>query len=137
MLFAAAMTVGRLTGDAVVARLGGGRVLFFGGCTTVLGIALLLTAPIPVIALSGFVLIGLGASNLVPVLFSMAGRQTSMPPQLAVAAVTTVGYAGILIGPALLGFLAHQFNLIVAFALIGALMAIIPATSWRVTARFK
>ncbi|MDN3714112.1 hypothetical protein QWZ10_24220 [Paracoccus cavernae] len=61
-----------------------------------------LGAPLTGLALAGFVLIGLGASNIVPVLFSAAGRQSVMPPALAIAAVTTVGYAGILLGPALL-----------------------------------
>ena len=87
MLFSIAMTVGRLTGDQVVAALGARRVLFWGGLLTVGGFVLLLTVRWTP-ALLGFVLIGLGASNIVPVLFSLAGRQTVMPAGLAVAAVT-------------------------------------------------
>lgn len=133
MLFAAAMTIGRLTGDAIVARLGGALVLLIGGSVAILGVIMLLTSPITVVALSGFVLIGLGASNIVPVLFSLAGRQTAMSPALAIAAVTTVGYGGILLGPALLGFVAHRFDLVIAFALLAGLLAIIPATAGIVT----
>lgn len=133
MLFAAAMTIGRLTGDAVVARMGGTRILVIGGSTAILGFILLLTSPVTAVALSGFVLIGLGASNIVPVLFSLAGRQRVMSPALAIAAVTTVGYGGILLGPALLGFLAHRFDLVIAFALLAVLLAIIPVSAGIVT----
>jgi MFS family permease len=106
MLFSAAMLVARLLGDRVVARIGGGAVLVVGGLTTMIGFAVVLLVPVTALALSGFVLIGLGAANLVPVLFSAAGRQTIMPPGLAIAAVTTTGYAGILLGPAIIGFVA-------------------------------
>jgi hypothetical protein len=50
--------------------------------------------------MAGFLLIGLGASNIVPVLFRNAGSQTAIPSALAVGAITTTGYAGILVGPA-------------------------------------
>ncbi|RWR25909.1 MFS transporter [Sinirhodobacter populi] len=135
MLFAGAMTVGRLTGDRIVARLGAARVLAVGGITSVLGIVLLLTSPVAGIALAGFVLIGLGASNIVPVLFSLAGRQKVMSPALAIAAVTTVGYGGILLGPALLGLIAHNFDLSAAFALLAVLLTVIPATARLATKR--
>lgn len=80
---------------------------------------------------------GTGASNIVPVLFSLAGRQTSMPPALAIASVTTLGYAGILLGPALLGFVAHRFDLVIAFALLALLLLIVPATARRVTSDLR
>ena len=83
MLFSVAMTIGRLTGDRVVAALGGRKVLVVGGLVTIAGLAVLVTAAWPLVALLGFVLIGIGAANLVPVLFSLAGRQTIMPAGLA------------------------------------------------------
>ncbi|WP_314189888.1 MFS transporter [Paracoccus yeei] len=132
MLFSGAMTLGRLTGDRVVARLGDARILALGGGLAVMGLGLLLAAPGPILALPGFALIGLGAANIVPVLFSLAGRQSVMPPALAIAAVTTVGYGGILLGPALLGFVARRFDLVAAFALLAVLLGIIPATARRV-----
>ena len=68
--------------------------------------------------LVGFLLVGAGASNVVPVLFSVAGRTRAMPPSLAVTAVTTLGYLGILVGPALIGFVAHLTDLRMAFYLL-------------------
>jgi acyl-CoA synthetase (NDP forming) len=62
----------------------------------------------------------------VPVLFSAAGRQTSMAPALAVAAVTSTAYAGVLTGPPLLGFIAHADGLPAAFWLVTGLLLLVP-----------
>lgn len=131
MLFSAAMTIGRLTGDRIVARLGPATVLCLGGGLAVLGFAALLLAPLPALALSGFLLIGLGAANIVPVLFSAAGRQTRMPAGAAVAAVTTIGYAGVLAGPAAIGFVAQATGLANAFWLLAALLLLVPLLAGR------
>jgi predicted MFS family arabinose efflux permease len=133
MLFAIAMTIGRLTGDRFVAKAGSAYVLIGGGLTAVSGFIVLLTIPSPPVAMAGFLLIGFGASNLVPVLFSLAGQQTTMPPGLAVAALTTTGYAGILAGPAGLGFLSQAIGLHAAFWLLAGLMALVPISARRAT----
>ncbi len=127
-LFSVAMTIGRLTGDRVVQVLGNRRTLLWGGVLTVAGFALLLVVP-GLAALAGFVLIGLGTANIVPVLFSQAGRQAAMPASLAVAAVTTIGYAGVLAGPALVGFVSQLSSLPAAFWLLAGLMALVPLCS--------
>lgn len=129
ILFSIAMTIGRLAGDRIVAAVGGTRVLLWGGLTTVLGIAAILVLPGTVAPLIGFLLIGAGASNIVPVLFSLAGRQKVMPQGLAIAAVTTTGYAGVLLGPAAVGFVSHLSSLPLAFWMLAALMAVVPATA--------
>jgi MFS family permease len=126
MLFSAAMTVGRLSGDGIVARLGARRMLIVGGLLAVIGFGVLLAMPWRPIAMAGFLMIGLGASNLVPVLFSAAGRQRTMPPALAIAAITTTGYAGILAGPAAVGFVAQAVGLTASFWLLAALMCLVP-----------
>jgi sugar phosphate permease len=91
-IFAVAMTVGRLSGDFVTKAVGDRAILYWSGLAAMAGFALLLAAPIPAVAMSGFLLIGLGSSNVVPVLIRGAGTQRAMPPGLAVAAITTVGY---------------------------------------------
>ncbi|WP_236206010.1 MFS transporter [Pseudomonas tohonis] len=130
-LFSLAMLVGRLSGDKLIARLGERRILVGGGLLATAGFALLLLAPHPLLALPGFPLVGLGAANVVPVLFTAAGRQTTMPANLAVAALTTVGYAGVLAGPALVGFVAQGLGLVTAFMILGALMLSAPLTAGR------
>ncbi len=133
ILFAIAMTVGRLLGDSLVARIGDYRTLLGGGMVAVLGFAVLLAVPVAPVALGGFVLIGLGASNLVPVLFRRAGTQSNMPPALAIGALTTLGYAGILVGPAGIGVVAKAVGLPAAFWILAALLLLVPLTARRVT----
>jgi predicted MFS family arabinose efflux permease len=127
--FAVAMTAGRLTGDRVVARFGGRRVLLAGGLCAAAGFFTAVGAPTPGAALAGFVLVGLGASNIVPILFTAAGNQRAMPASLAIAAITTIGYAGILAGPALIGLVAHLSSLEMAFAALGGALLLVAASS--------
>ncbi|MGI2035801.1 MFS transporter [Rhizobium panacihumi] len=133
MLFAIAMTAGRLCGDVITAKLGDRPTLFWGGIVAIAGFAVLLAAPGTVLAMSGFLLIGLGASNIVPVLFRRAGSQTVMPSGLAVAAITTTGYAGVLVGPAGVGFVAKHTGLPVSFWLLAALLCLVPICAGIVT----
>ncbi|MHC2626238.1 putative MFS family arabinose efflux permease [Bradyrhizobium huanghuaihaiense] len=133
IVFSIAMTVGRLGGDAVVARIGDRATLFWGSLIAIGGFVVLLTAPVAAVAMAGFLLIGLGASNLVPVLFRRAAWQTVMPTGLAVAAITTAGYAGILVGPAGVGFVARLGGLPMAFWLLAALMCLVTLSARIVT----
>ena len=132
-MFAIAMTAGRLSGDFITARVGDRAMLFWGGLATMAGFALVLSAPIASLAMSGFLLIGLGASNIVPVLFRGAGAQRAMPPGLAVAAITTAGYAGVLVGPAAIGLVANSVGLPVAFWLLAALVSAVVFSARTVT----
>jgi predicted MFS family arabinose efflux permease len=125
-LFSVGMTVGRLTGDWVVARLGRREVLAGGGVLAILGFATVLLSPATPLAMGGFLLIGLGLANVVPVLFSAAGRQRVMPPSLAIAAITTTGYVGILAGPPMVGFVARAIGLPASFWVLAGLVALVP-----------
>lgn len=133
-MFAIAMTAGRLAGDWIVKSLSGMVVVVGGGLIAAIGFLLAVFAPVPPLAFAGFLLVGIGASNIVPVLFSAAGRQTRMPASLAIAAVTTLGYAGILAGPAAIGFIAQHWSLGIAFVLVAGSMVFV-ALSWPFAAR--
>ena len=122
VVFSVAMTAGRLFGDRIVHALGGRRVILCGGSCAAGGMALAVLAPSWPFALAGFALVGAGASNIVPVLYSALGRQSAMPANLAIAAVTLFGYAGILAGPAGIGFIAHATTLPTAFLGVAALL---------------
>ena len=124
-VFSAAMVAGRLTGDAVVRRFRPAPVLRWGAGLAALGFLVLTALPSVATGLAGCVLIGLGAANIVPVLFSAAGRLPGADPGTAMAAAATPGYAGLLAGPALVGGLAQMFGLPVAIALVGALLLIV------------
>ena len=120
--FALTMTIGRLTGDRIVRRLGATRVIVFGGLTAAAGLFLATFAPSWEAALVGYALLGVGCSNIVPVLYTAVGKQTVMPESIAVPAITTLGYAGILAGPAVIGFVAHASSLSFAFGLMALLL---------------
>ena len=120
--FSLTMTFGRLTGDRIVARVGRRSVVTVGGLLAMGGIQLATLVPLWQAALLGYAMVGLGCSNIVPVLFTAVGRQTSMPQSVAVPAMSTLGYAGVLAGPAAIGFIAHHSSLPMAFLLVAALM---------------
>ncbi|BBP75889.1 MFS transporter [Pseudomonas sp. Ost2] len=120
--FALTMTLGRLTGDAIVRRLGAKRVIVIGGITAAAGLALSTLAPAWEAALLGYALVGAGCSNIVPVLYTAVGKQKVMPESIAIPAITTLGYAGILAGPAAIGFIAHASSLSLAFLLIALML---------------
>jgi MFS family permease len=120
--FALTMTAGRLMGDRIVRRLGATRVILFGGLLAAAGLFLATFAPSWEAALLGYALVGAGCSNIVPVLYTAVGKQTVMPESIAVPAITTLGYAGILAGPAVIGFVAHASSLSFAFGLMAVLL---------------
>ncbi|WP_392565277.1 MFS transporter [Utexia brackfieldae] len=128
--FAIAMTVGRLTGDLIVGRLSALKVVLSGALLAVIGFMLVIYADPLILLLLGYLLIGLGSANIVPVMFSQIGKQTSMPQMVAVPAVTTLGYIGILAGPAMIGYLAqqssiaHGFMFVTALVIVAALLAL-------------
>ena len=117
--FTLTMTIARLFGDALVARVGRQRAIVLGALLAAAGVLVLTLVTPWQASLAGYVLVGLGCANIAPALFSLAGHQTRMPGALAITAVSTLGFAGILAGPALIGFAANHFGLIAAF--IGAL----------------
>ena len=127
--FSATMTLGRMTGDKVVTRLGPHTVVVAGTLTAVLGILVAVGTPGWQSALLGYALIGAGCANVVPIMFSAVGRQDSMPQAIAVPAVTTLGYVGILAGPATIGFIANASSLPIAFLFVAALLLAVAAAS--------
>ncbi|CAN4280370.1 MFS transporter [Pseudoxanthomonas sp. LjRoot125] len=131
--FAVTMTLGRLTGDRIVQALGAFRVVVCGALVAAAGFTLAILSTSPMAGLAGFALVGAGAANVVPVMFSAAGRQRDMPTHLAVAAVTTMGYAGVLLGPAALGFVAKATSLPMAFGLLVALLLCVAGAARQAT----
>ena len=128
-VFAATMTAGRLTGDRFVRRFGPIRIVVAGGLLAASGLVLASLISGSIAALAGFALVGAGCSNIVPVLFTAVGRQQTMPEHVAVPAISTLGYAGILTGPALIGFVAHASSLQFAFLLIASLLVGVAASA--------
>ncbi|MCK2054687.1 MFS transporter [Methylobacterium sp. 37f] len=129
--FSLTMTLGRLTGDGLVHRLGRRRIVVLGALLAAAGLVLVTTVPLWPVTLLGYALVGAGCANIVPVLFTAAGRQASMPAALAIPAVTTLGYAGVLAGPAAIGILAHATSLTWAFLAVAVLLLGVAAGAGR------
>ncbi|QIJ01199.1 MFS transporter [Stutzerimonas balearica] len=123
------VTIARFGGAPVINRLGPARVIALGGLVAALGIALTLSTTSWPLALLGYGLCGLGCANVAPVLISSLSRQTIMPMHTAVTVATTIGFAGVLAGPALMGVVAQLFSLGAAFfMLMLLLLGIIPSS---------
>ncbi|MFJ9471693.1 MFS transporter [Streptomyces caniferus] len=124
-VFALAMTVGRLSGTALVQRFGAARALIAGGTTATAGMLLGALAPSAGAACAGFAVAGLGLANIFPIAIARAG-ESGGPGGVAVA--STVGYGGMLLGPPAIGFLAEAVGLPTALttpALLAAVAAVI------------
>ncbi len=119
-LFALAMTVGRLSGTVMLERLGQTRTLVAGGSAAAAGMLLGTLAPTVWSALLGFTITGLGLANIFPVAVDRAG---ALAGPTGVAAASTLGYGGMLLGPPVIGFLADWYSLPVALTSVAVLAA--------------
>ena len=131
-VFSAAMLTMRLIGDRLVQEMGQKRVILGGSLLALAGFLAVIFAPEAWLLYAGFFAIGVGSANIVPVFFSLLGRQKDMPIGLAVPAVSTLGYLGILMGPAAIGALAHAASLYAAFGLLAGLVAVQFVIAWHV-----
>jgi MFS family permease len=121
--FMSTMAGGRFIADKVVTRLGTKTVLQWAGCIISSGLLIAIIFPQIYMATFGFLLVGIGVSSIVPLVVALAGKSDTMPPGVAIAAVSTVGFLGFLIGPPLIGFIAEAFSLRWSFALIALFAA--------------
>ena len=127
--FTIAMVAGRLIGDRVIAFYGPVRMLIINGFLMATGFFLAILFPYFLPACIGFLLVGLGDSVLVPMIFSLAGKSKDMPPAYAIASVTIIGYSGFMAGPLIVGSISEAAGMRWAFALMGVLsMAIMGIT---------
>jgi MFS family permease len=121
-LFSLTMAAGRFGGDRLIDRCGVVPVLRSCAALAAAGLLLTVVAGQPG-ALVGFACIGFGMANIVPLLFTAAGRVPGIEPGRALAAVASAGYFGFLVGPPFIGFVAQAFSLPAAFALMAVLCA--------------
>ncbi|MCB6184427.1 MFS transporter [Leeia sp. TBRC 13508] len=126
VLFSIAMTTGRLVGDRLSHVYGEKKLLLSSSVVAIAGFVLILTVNSISLNALGFLLIGFGASNIVPILFRRTANQTVMPTGAAIAALTTAGYGGTLMSPAIVGLLSAWLGLVGAFWLLVGLFLIIP-----------
>ena len=121
VFYMVAMTLGRLVGDKLINRYGIKTVLKFSGLFILTGLLLATLFPFLVTSALGFILVGLGVSCIVPMVFQIAGRSTTMSSGSALASISTIGYIGFLLVPPFVGFVAQAANLRLSFGIIALL----------------
>ena len=119
--FMSTMAAGRFVADWLVTRFGVKRILQASGIVIAAGLATAVALPDIPTSITGFILVGAGTSSVVPLVYSAAGRSKKVSPGVALAAVSTIGYLGFLLGPPLIGLIAEATTLRVSFTIIALL----------------
>jgi MFS family permease len=132
--FMSTMASFRFIADWLTTRLGARRVLQLSGALTASGLLIAVLLPYFATAIFGFLLVGAGVSSVVPLVYSAAGKSKTMSAGMALAAVSTIGYLGFLVGPPLIGFVAQASSLSISFSIIALMGTCIAIMGSRVKA---
>ena len=123
--FSVAMATGRLVGDTLRAKLRAALLVRLSGALAAIGLGAALLTAHPLATLAGFACVGLGLANIVPILFTAAGRTPGGATGTNIAAVASAGYFGFLVGPPVIGFVAQLTTLAGGLGLVVILLALI------------
>jgi fucose permease len=132
--FMVAMAIVRFAGDAIRNRVGAVRTLRLSALVGAAGMAMAAFAPGVPLAVAGFFLAGIGVANMIPVIFSAAGNHPGLSPAAGIAAVSLLGYCGILVAPATIGWIAQVFGFVATFGGLAVLLAVVAALAGRARA---
>jgi len=125
------MAAGRFVADWFSHRFGLKTTLQVSGALSTAGLLVVVIFPSFVPALIGFMLVGAGISSVVPMVYSAAGRSTTMLPGPAIAAVSTISFVGFLVGPPVIGFLAEASSLKISFLFLAVMALFVVILSTR------
>ena len=116
--FAGAMAVMRFLADVLRTRFSERLLLRGSGVLTAVAMAVVLLSGNPVVSVVGFAFVGAGLAMVVPILFGAASRVPGTTPAAAIAAVSSIGYSGFMIGPPLIGGIAQHASLTAAMGVV-------------------
>ena len=125
--FSGTRALGRFFGAGLRSRFGAGRLVQVSGLISLSGLSLALASPFAQVATIGFALMGIGIANIAPVIYGAARRLKGVASGASIASVITMGYAGFMVGPAVIGFVAHHISLFAGLGLIGLACALMAA----------
>ena len=132
--YSIAMAVARLSGDRLKAHLSLVSIVRTGGLIAAGGLVLIVISQNTMLSLVGFAVVGLGLANIIPIAFTAAGNRPGISSSTGIAAVASIGYAGFLASPPVIGLLAEVTSLRTAFASILALLISLPWIAQSVSA---
>lgn len=112
------MATGRFLGDRIIAEIGRKKLLQISGILIVAGLMTAVLFPYIITATTGFVLVGLGVSSIVPTVYSAAAKSSKVSPGMALAGVSSIGFFGFLLGPPIIGYIAQIAGLQYSFAVV-------------------
>jgi MFS family permease len=130
--YVSTMATGRFVGDWVAYKIGMKRMLQLSGILTASGLMLAVCFPQFITATIGFLIVGAGVSSVIPLIYSTVGKSKVMSPGVAIAAVSTIGYLGFLLGPPFIGFIAQATSLRISFGLIAIMGTMIAVIATRI-----
>jgi fucose permease len=133
--FSGATAAMRFAGDAVRARVSERTMVRGGAMLSAVAMAIALLAANPWVAITGFAFVGVGLATMVPLLYNAATRVAGVSRAAAIASVSSVGYFGFMIGPPIIGAVAHATTLSVAMATLIVACALVMVGASRVPLR--
>jgi hypothetical protein len=125
LVFMAFMAFSRFISDSIIEKIGMSTTYVLSALLIVLGIGLSILFPSFWPAIIGFSLVGFGTASIIPMTYTLAGASKKYSPAIAISLIATFGIVGMLMGPPLIGYLAHAFNLkvsFIAFAIAGLML---------------
>lgn len=129
--FSVAMTIGRLNGDNLITKLGSKTVVIFGSLLSATGFLVVITAPVVIVAIIGYIMVGLGCCCIVPVLFRASANIPGVSTVEGYAMITTGGLIGFLTGPSVIGFISEKANLSKGLSLLIVMHLLAAYAAWR------
>lgn len=134
-IFEACMFIGRMRADRLTLRFGARRLISSAGLAAAAAFALVSAAPVPLVALLGFAAVGLAICAVTPLLFSLAGVAGGAQTERAIAAASTLGYSGLLLGPVVIGFISSAASMHVGYAVTAGVVCLAIALGGRFVPR--
>lgn len=135
--FSLTMTIGRIFGDSLSRKWAPALIVRAGGLIAALGILAAALTKNPIIALAGFAAVGVGLANIIPLLFGAAGNFPGISTGTGIAGVATIGYAGYLVEPPLIGFVAEETSLRVALFLVALIIGTLVFSAKAISSQSK
>jgi fucose permease len=132
--FSGAMAIMRFAGDGVRNRFGAVQTLRWSGVLGAVGLMGGAVAPNEGVAIASFAVAGLGVANMVPIMFSAAGNHPGLSAGAGIAAVTMMGYSGILVAPSTIGFVAEHVGFRLTYGVLALLLLVVAALATRTAA---
>lgn len=122
--FSGAMAIFRFAGDSIITRYPPKRILIVSLVIATIGIMGYSFSSTIWLSILTMAITGMGCSVIVPIVFYKAGHSEDIPPSLGLAIISTLGYAGFLVGPPIIGIISDSINLRMGFVVMGGFLVL-------------